>query len=76
MTIPFVDLLQKAKARLFPVAETKTAATSRIVRVQKPSDQRLSKTVLPNTARPRTAMDPFQAAAGRAVNPRRPSPGD
>jgi predicted regulator of Ras-like GTPase activity (Roadblock/LC7/MglB family) len=65
MTLSFVDLFQKVKARLFPIAESKSAP-SRLVRVEKPSELRLSKTVLPNAARARTAAASLQAAAGAA----------
>ena len=65
MPIPFLDLFKKAKARL-----SKQSAPPRDIIVQRPpamekkAEDRLSKTVLPNTTRMMTPADPFQVAAG------------
>src|SRR5438309_6060505 len=66
MTIPFVDLLNKAKARLFPAAADNTPAQPQPAPMEKPSSERLSKTVLPNTIRTLTPPDPLQAATATA----------
>ena len=66
MTIPFVDLLHKAKARLFPAAADNTPAQPQPAPMEKPSSERLSKTVLPNTIRTLTPPDPLQAATATA----------
>lgn len=66
MTIPFLDLFKNVKERLFPAVRQSTPEPSRIVRVEKPSGLRLSKTVLPHVGRARTASDRFQVDAGPA----------
>ncbi len=66
MTIPFVDLLNKAKARLFPAAADSTPAQQPPAPMEKLSSERFSKTVLPNTIRKLGPPDPFQAAAAPA----------
>ena len=66
MTIPFVDLLNKAKARLFPAAADNTPAQPQPAPMEKPSSERLSKTVLPNTIRTLTPPDPLQVATTTA----------
>src|ERR1700682_294316 len=66
MTIPFVDLLNKSKARLFPAAADNTPAQPQPAPMEKPSSERLSKTVLPNTIRTLTPPDPLQAATATA----------
>ena len=66
MTIPFLDLFKKLTAR-FGAVEAQTApATAQPARVKKPSDQRLSKTVLPHATRSFGPPDPFRAASGSA----------
>jgi predicted regulator of Ras-like GTPase activity (Roadblock/LC7/MglB family) len=62
MTIPFLDLFQKAKARLFP-ASAPPAPPSRGVPAAKPSSERLSKTVMPHSVRSLAPQDPFPSAA-------------
>jgi hypothetical protein len=62
MTIPFVDLFNKARARLLSAAADSTAAQPRTDPTQKPSGERLSKTVLPNTIRTLTSPDPMKVA--------------
>jgi hypothetical protein len=66
MTISFSDLWKKAKARLAAAGAAPPPPPPRAVPVEKPSGERLSKTVLPNTTRNLTPMDPFQVAAGAA----------
>ncbi len=66
MTIPFLDLFKNVKERLFPLVHVTKHTPSGIVRVEKPSDQRLSKTVLPNTARARMASAGFEPRGGAA----------
>jgi hypothetical protein len=67
MTIPFVDLFRKVTdkvtARFFASAAPGPARVES-VRVKKPSGERLSKTVLPNTTRSLTPSDPFRVTAG------------
>jgi predicted regulator of Ras-like GTPase activity (Roadblock/LC7/MglB family) len=64
MKIPFLGLFRKATGRL-PKASPKqgTHGSSGARRVEKPSEQKLSKTVLPNTTRSSTATDPFKTAS-------------
>src|ERR1041385_7506504 len=70
MTIPFVDLFTKAKARLVDLVTAKPPPVSPpVVRAHKPSDQRLSKTVLPNAARARMPVESFPAPSGKAAVP-------
>ena len=66
MTIPFADLLNKAKARLFPAAADITPAQPRPAPMEKPSSGRLGKTVLPNTIRTVTSPDPMKVATAPA----------
>jgi hypothetical protein len=68
MHLSFLDLVLKAKARFFPLAKSKPAARP-IVRVSKPSDQRLSKTVMPSGKGARTAPDPFVAGSQPSMTP-------
>lgn len=63
MKIPFADFFKKATARFGqPKPQTQTKNVPSIRRVEKPSDQKLSKTVLPHSTRSSTA-DPFKAAS-------------
>jgi len=62
MTIPFADLLNKAKARFFPAAADSTPAQPRPAPMEKPSSGRLGKTFLPNTIRTVTSPDPMKVA--------------
>ena len=66
MTIPFVDLLSKAKARLFPAAADSTPPQPPPAPMEKPSSERLGKTVLPNTIRTVTSPDPMKVATAQA----------
>ncbi|HWX16062.1 MAG TPA: hypothetical protein VNY07_05690, partial [Chthoniobacterales bacterium] len=64
MTIPFVDFFNKARARLLSAAADSPAAQPRTDPREKPSGERLSKTVLPNTIRTLTSPDPMKVATG------------
>src|ERR1700682_505953 len=66
MNIPFLDLLKKAKDRFLTATPQTPAPPKRIVPVEKASGEKLSKTVLPNTTRNLSPVDPFQAAASAA----------
>jgi hypothetical protein len=66
MTIPFADLLNKAKARLFPAAADITPVQPRPAPMEKPSSGRLGKTFLPNTIRTVTSPDPMKVATAPA----------
>jgi hypothetical protein len=70
MNLPFVDLVIRAKARFFPFGKSKPIAPA-MVRVAKPKDQRLSKTVMPSANRAGSASDPFLGAknSARALDP-------
>ncbi|HXN88301.1 MAG TPA: hypothetical protein VN890_02935, partial [Methylocella sp.] len=64
MTIPFVDLFQKIRARFLVRTQHDTATGVRPSGAQKPSSHGLSKTVLPNTRQSSARPDPFLLAAG------------
>ena len=64
MTIPFLDLFKKAKARLGKQPEPPRPMIVRPPLAEKSAAERLSKTVLPNTTRTVTPVDTFRAAAG------------
>ena len=72
MNISFLDLLKKAKDRFLTATPQTPAPPTRIVPAEKPSGEKLSKTVLPNTTRNLSPVDPFQAAA-RASGGRGPA---
>ena len=77
MTIPFLDLFKKAKARLGKQsAPARDFTVQRAPIVQKQAGERLSKTVLPNTTRTMGPADPFQLAAGsvKGRSPQSPTP--
>jgi predicted regulator of Ras-like GTPase activity (Roadblock/LC7/MglB family) len=63
MNISFLDLLKKAKDRFLTPTPQRPVPPTRIVPVEKASGEKLSKTVLPNTTRNLSPVDPFQAAA-------------
>jgi hypothetical protein len=68
MTIPFLDIFKKATSRFRPTSEPVTVSPSgRATPAEKPSSERLSKTVMPNTTRPST-LDAFKAAADASPN--------
>src|SRR5205085_9631408 len=65
MTIPFLDLFKRARARLNKTAPTPApVVVARAPILEKPVAERLSKTVLPNTTRTVAPADPFEVAAG------------
>ena len=66
MTIPFADLFNKARARLRPAAADSMGAQPRPDPMEKPSSERLSKTVLPNTIRTLMSPDPMKVATASA----------
>jgi predicted regulator of Ras-like GTPase activity (Roadblock/LC7/MglB family) len=68
MTIPFVNLFNKLRARLLmPAVEAVTKPVHRFGRPKKPDDQHFHKTVLPNSTRSFAPPDPLQAASGAAA---------
>lgn len=68
MTIPFLDIFRKAKARFTPAAEPVVMARP----LEKTTSERLSKTVMPNMARP-AAPDPLRATTDSLPNIRMPA---
>lgn len=77
MTIPFLDLFKRAKARLGKQsAPARDIIVQRAPLVPKQAGERLSKTVLPNTTRTVAPVDPFQVAAGsvKGRSPQLPTP--
>jgi predicted regulator of Ras-like GTPase activity (Roadblock/LC7/MglB family) len=69
MTIPFLDIFKKATSRFWQNSEAVAvpAAVPRAAHPEKPSGDRLSKTVMPNTIRP-SKPDAFKEAADSAPN--------
>jgi predicted regulator of Ras-like GTPase activity (Roadblock/LC7/MglB family) len=63
MKISFLDFFRKATSRRAQTSAKSGGAGSGARRVEKPSDQKLSKTVLPNATRSSSATDPFKAAS-------------
>ena len=63
MTIPFLSFFKKKSMQSAPAAEITPPPPP----LEKPSSERLSKTVLPNATRTITQEDPFAAAASTAV---------
>jgi predicted regulator of Ras-like GTPase activity (Roadblock/LC7/MglB family) len=72
MTIPFLDLYNKAKARLLQ-ARAPSAPAQRAVPVEKSSSERMSKTVLPNSTKVLSPQDPMQGATDSMPNIKLPS---
>ena len=66
MSIPFLDLFKRARARLFHASRDSSAPRTAALPVAKPSSERLSKTVLPNMTRKFAAPHSTQAPAGAA----------
>jgi len=64
MTIPFVDLFQKIRARFLVKTQQDTATELAPGRAQTATSHGLSKTVLPNTRQYSARPDPFLVAAG------------
>jgi hypothetical protein len=77
MTIPFFDIFKKARARFGSSGAAATAERARALPVEKPSSEKLSKTVMPNTTRTSSpGSDPFKAAGNSTPNARlSPAPG-
>jgi len=77
MTIPFLDIFKKAKARFGSGGTAATPERVRALPVEKPSSEKLSKTVMPNTVKTSSpGSDPFKAAGNSTPNARlSPSPG-
>lgn len=78
MTIPFLDLFKKLTGRVgsgAAVAEAPKAAP-RVIRPKKTDNERLSKTVMPNSTRSLSTPppDPFRSAAATASVPRSSMP--
>ncbi len=71
MTIPFLGIFQRAKARYYQKS-VPMAPPRRATPMEKPSGERLSKTVMPNTVRS-SIPDPFQAAAETGANIKLPT---
>ena len=71
MTIPFLDIFKRAKARYYQ-RSVAVAPAPRALPVEKPSGERLSKTVMPNTVRSSTP-DLFKAAAETGANIKLPT---
>ena len=65
MSIPFLNLFKRAKARRAKHVEEPRAAVLHAPAAEKPAAERLSKTVMPNATRTLTSTDPFRAAAKR-----------
>ena len=69
MTIPFLDIFKKAKARFGSGSAPATAERVRPAPVEKPSSEKLSKTVMPNTTKISSpGSDPFKAASNSSPN--------
>jgi predicted regulator of Ras-like GTPase activity (Roadblock/LC7/MglB family) len=77
MTIPFLDIFKRVKARFRQAAVRPVTPPARGVPVEKkPSSERLSKTVMPNKARPATAApDAYRGAGAAAPNTKLPESG-
>ena len=73
MSIPFLDLFKRARARLFSTPGDSSSPRTVALPVTKPSSERLSKTVLPNMTRKVAASGPLRAAASAASPARVPS---
>jgi predicted regulator of Ras-like GTPase activity (Roadblock/LC7/MglB family) len=63
MPIPFLDLFKKAKAHFQQPSARPEPTPLRALPAEKPSSERLSKTVLPNMTRTMAPPDPFRTAA-------------
>ncbi len=66
MNIPFLSLFQKARDRFRPSAPVSPVVV-RAVPVEKPSSEKLSKTVLPNSTRTMTSRDLIDVTANSAA---------
>jgi len=73
---PFADLVNKVRSRFFAAESARpTIARTLAPPVEKPTSERLGKTVMPNATRTIAPQDPFRAAAGNATLPNAMSAG-
>jgi predicted regulator of Ras-like GTPase activity (Roadblock/LC7/MglB family) len=63
MTIPFLSLFKKVRDQALARKEQSVAAPKLVTPLEKPSNERFSKTVMPNAARTLPPQDPFEMAA-------------
>jgi predicted regulator of Ras-like GTPase activity (Roadblock/LC7/MglB family) len=63
MSISFTNLIEKMKARLRPAPPP---TPIRAAPLEKPSSEKLAKTVMPNATRTIAPLDPFEVASGAA----------
>ena len=63
MTIPFLKFFKKVKDQALAREEQSGAARQQVTPLAKPSSERFSKTVMPNTTRAFSPQDPFEMAA-------------
>src|SRR5437762_2952676 len=63
MTIPFLNFFKKVKDQALAKKEQPVTGPKRVTPVEKPSSERFSKTVMPNTTRALSTQDHFQVAA-------------
>jgi predicted regulator of Ras-like GTPase activity (Roadblock/LC7/MglB family) len=67
---PFADLVNKVRSRFFTVESAPPAMVGKsALSVEKPTSERLGKTVMPHVTRTITPQDPFRAAAGSPASP-------
>ena len=74
MTIPFLDLFRRAKARLSKHHISDAPIVLHPVIPKKEGSLRLSKTVMPNTTRISSPADPFRVASGSSPGRGRETP--
>jgi len=67
---PFADLVNKVRSRLF-ASETASPGVAKTFAspVEKPTSERLGKTVMPHATRTIAPQDPFRAASGNSTMP-------
>ena len=63
MTIPFLSFFKKVKDQALAKKEGSAAVPKPLAPLEKPSSERFSKTVMPNTTRTLPPQDPFEMAA-------------
>jgi predicted regulator of Ras-like GTPase activity (Roadblock/LC7/MglB family) len=73
MTIPFLDIIKKAKARFLQASAPAASTQRRAMPVEKPTGERLSKTVLPNSTKVLSPHDSLQATSDSLTNVKLPS---
>ena len=64
MTIPFLDLFNRLRARFLAPEAPNATPGRRVVHIRKPEELHFRKTVLPNTTRSLSPPDPFRVASG------------